>query len=86
VDTDEFEITATHPHMEARVWTRSRYEVAKAIADGAVTKLGYSKVVVINTFGGHRSDTLYEVVSGSHSRDYVEEERNASHQAFNAQR
>ena len=81
MDTDEFEITATeHPHMETRVWTRSKYDTAKFIADSAITKLGYGKAVVINTFGGHRSDTLYEV-SGSHSRDFVAEERNASHQA-----
>jgi hypothetical protein len=67
--TDEFEITATHPHMEARVWTRSEYGVAKIIADSAITKLGYGKAVVVNTFGGDRSDVLYEVEAliGSHS-------------------
>ena len=85
MDTDEFEITATHPTKDARVWTRSHYHVAKVIADSAITKLGYGKAVVVNTFGGHRSDTLYEVTA-SHSRDHVEEERNASHQALSAQR
>ena len=81
---DEFEITATHPNKEARVWTRNTYHGAKFIADGAV-RLGYDKVVVINTYGGHRSDVLYEVIGVhkvvSHSRDFVAEERNASHQA-----
>jgi hypothetical protein len=85
VDTDEFEITATAPHMEVRVWTRSKYDTAKYIADSAITKLGYTNAVVVNTFGGHRSDPLYEV-TGSHSKlvstkDNVAEERHASHQA-----
>lgn len=81
MDTDEFEITATKPGEEPRVWTRSKYDVAKFIADSAITKLGYGKAVVVNTFGGDRSDVLYEV-TGSHSRDHVAEERNASHQAL----
>jgi len=85
MDTDEFEITATKPGQEPRVWTRSKYEVAKVIADSTITRLGYQKAVVVNTFGGHRSDVLYEVTA-SHSRDHVAEERNASHHALNAQR
>ena len=74
---DEFEITATHPDRESKVWTRDKYEVAKVIADSTVTRLGYEKAVVVNTFGGHRSDVLYEVTA-SHSRDFVAEEH-ASH-------
>ena len=81
MDTDEFEITATHPDRKPQVWTRSKYEVAKVIADSTITQLGYEKAVVVNTFGGHRSDVLYEV-TGSHSTDHVAEERNASHQAL----
>lgn len=84
VEPDEFEITATHPNMDARVWTRSTYDTAKFIADSAITKLGYVRAVVINTYGGDKSDTLYEV-TGSHSKlvstkDHVAEERHASHQ------
>ena len=78
---DEFEITATHPDKEPQVWTRSTYLVAKIIADSTIKRLGYEKAVVVNTFGGHRSDVLYEVTA-SHSRDHVAEERNASHQAL----
>ncbi len=85
MDTDEFEITATHPSKEARVWTRNKYEVAKVVADSTITRLGYEKAVVVNTFGGHRSDVLYEVTA-SHSRDHVAEEHDASHHALNAQR
>ena len=80
LDTDEFEITATATGKEPQVWTRSHYGVAKVIADQTITKLGYEKAVVVNTFGGHRSDVLYEVTA-SHSRDHVAEERNASHHA-----
>lgn len=78
MDTDEFEITATHPNKDPKVWTRSHYNTAKIIADSTITRLGYEKAVVINTFGGHRSNVLYEVTR-SHSRDHVAEERNASH-------
>lgn len=90
MDTDEFEITATHPDKEPKVWTRNKYETAKVVADSTITRLGYLKAVVVNTFGGHRSDVLYEV-TGSHSslqskRDHVLEERNASHHALNTQR
>lgn len=85
MDTDEFEITATKPGQEPRVWTRNKYEVAKVIADSTITRLGYQKAVVVNTFGGHRSDVLYEVTA-SHSRDHLAEERDASHHALIAQR
>lgn len=75
MDTDEFEIKATGKDGE-RIWTRSKYDTAKVIADQTITKLGYEKVQVVNTFGGHRSDVLYEVTA-THSRDFVAEERNA---------
>ena len=73
---DEFEIRATGDQGE-RIWTRSHYHVAKYIADQTITKLGYSRAEVRNTFGGHRSDVLYEVraVTATHSRDVVAEER-----------
>lgn len=74
MDTDEFEIKATGNQGE-RIWTRNTYDVAKHIADSAIRKLGYTRAAVVNTFGGHRSDTLYEVTA-THSRDAVEEERN----------
>lgn len=73
MDTDEFEIKATGPEGE-RIWTRNTYDVAKYIADSTITKLGYQRAQVINTFGGHRSDVLYEVTA-THSRDFVAEER-----------
>ena len=77
-DTDEFEIKATGPEGE-RIWTRSTYDVAKYIADSTITKLGYHRAQVVNTFGGHRSDVLYEVKginkSVTHSRDAVADER-----------
>jgi hypothetical protein len=72
-DTDEFEIKATGPEGE-RIWTRSHYDTAKFIADQTITRLGYQRAQVVNTFGGHRSDVLYEVTA-THSRDFVEEER-----------
>ncbi len=75
--TDEFEIRAIgqSPNRE-RIWTRGNYDVAKFIADSAITKLGYTRAEVVNTFGGHRSDVLYEVTA-THSRDFVIEERMA---------
>ncbi len=78
MDTDEFEIRATGPEGE-RIWTRNTYDVAKHIAEQTITKLGYTHVQVVNTFGGHRSDVLYEAFGSAkavtHSRDAVAEER-----------
>lgn len=68
-DTDEFEIKATGPQGE-RIWTRSHYGTAKIIADQTITKLGYTRAEVVNTYGGHRSSVLYEVTPDG-SRDYV---------------
>lgn len=65
MDTDEFEIKATGEGMETRTWTRSTMGAASAIADQAVTKLGYALAEVVNTYGGHRSDVLYEI-KGKH--------------------
>lgn len=56
---DEFEIKATHPDMEERVWTRDTLGVSKFIADQAVDKLGYQRAAMVNIYGGHRSDELY---------------------------
>ena len=56
--TDEFRITASKPGCEDRVWTRGSYRAAKAVADGAVIKLGYVVAKVINNFGGNLSDIL----------------------------
>lgn len=58
---DEFLIQADGPGMENRSWTRSTLGVAQYIADQAVTKLGYAHAEVRNQYGGHLSDTLYEV-------------------------
>lgn len=66
MDTDEFEIKATCPDKEDRIWTRSKLSTAQFIADQAILRLGYAHAVVVNTFGGHRSDPLY-VVSGKES-------------------
>lgn len=67
---DEFLIVAKGPNLEDRSWTRSTLGVAQHIADQAVTRLGYAHATVVNTFGGHISDTLYEVrkVGGSMSK------------------
>ena len=59
MDTDEFEIKATGTDMQDRVWTRSTMGAACSIADQAVDRLGYQRAEVVNTYGGHRSDTLY---------------------------
>lgn len=57
---DEFLITATAEGKEPRTWTRSTYDVAKYIADSAVSdRLNYERAEVINTYGGHNSDVLY---------------------------
>jgi len=64
---DEFRITASKPGCEDRVWTRNSYSAAKAVADNAVIKLGYVIAQVVNTFGGHVSDTLYEFRGPTHS-------------------
>ena len=64
---DEFEITATHPKMPDRVWTRDTYSCTKFIADSTIIRLGYHKAVVVNTFGGDRSDVLYQVMA-THSQ------------------
>lgn len=79
METDEFEIKATGHETEAdRIWTRSKYDVAKFIADQTITRLGYKQAEVVNTFGGHRSDPLY-VVTATHSRiervDHIANER-----------
>lgn len=59
---DEFEIKATgHPTEADRIWTRAALGVSVAIADKAVHWHGYKKAVVVNTFGGIRSDELYVV-------------------------
>jgi hypothetical protein len=59
---DEFEIKATgHPSEPERVWTRSRLDPSKFIAEQAVARLGYARAEVVNTFGGHRSDPLFVV-------------------------
>ena len=55
---DEFEITATAPDKKSRVWTRATLMVAKIIADSAIRQ-GYTKAVVINTYGGLRSNPIY---------------------------
>lgn len=55
---DEFEIKAMHPTLKERIWTRDTLEVAKQIADKALT-LGYTKAEVVNIFGGHRSNPIY---------------------------
>jgi hypothetical protein len=65
--TDEFRITASKPGCEDRVWTRDSYRAAKAVANGAVIKLGYVVAKVVNTYGGHISDTLYEFRGTTHS-------------------
>lgn len=57
--TDEFEVKATCPTKGQRVWTRDSLEAAKSIADQAISKLGYTRAQVVNTFGGHRSNVLY---------------------------
>lgn len=57
---DEFEIQAIgHPTDLDRKWTRSKLGASKSIVDRAVDELGYSKAWVVNTYGGHVSDTLY---------------------------
>jgi len=61
VDSDEFEIKATGQGMEPRIWTRSTMGAACAIADQAISKLGYTNAEVVNTYGGHRSDPLYVI-------------------------
>lgn len=78
--TDEFQITASRPGAEDRVWTRSSYSAARSVAEGAVIKLGYVVAKVINTFGGHHSDTLYEFRGPTHSSpgftDHIADEAN----------
>ena len=59
VMVDEFEIRASSPGKEDRIWTRSSLDASRDIADSAVIILGYDKAVVVNTFGGDRSDPLY---------------------------
>jgi hypothetical protein len=58
---DEFRITASKDKTEDRIWTRSSLGTSKHIADQAITKLGFTKAIVVNTFGGHISDSLYTV-------------------------
>ena len=67
---DEFLIVAKAEGQPDRSWTRSTLGVSQHIADQAVTRLGYTHATVVNTFGGHISDTLYEVrkVGGSMSK------------------
>ena len=58
--TDEFEITASgHATSADQMWHRSTLDVAKFIADQAIQRLGFTRAVVINTFGGHRSNPIY---------------------------
>lgn len=57
--TDEFEIKATGPNMPERIWTRDDLSTAKFIADRIVNELGYTQAVVINTYGGIRSNPIY---------------------------
>lgn len=62
MDTDEFEITATgHATSPDQMWHRSTLDVAKFIAEQAVERLKFTRAVVINTFGGHRSNPIYIV-------------------------
>lgn len=59
---DEFEIQATgHQTEPDRIWTRDKLDAAQWVADRAIRSLAYSKAVVINTYGGVRSDPLYTV-------------------------
>lgn len=58
-DIDEFEIRATSSDKEPRIWTRDTLDTAKSIADQAVSRLGYERAQVVNTYGGVRSDILY---------------------------
>ncbi len=66
---DEFQITATSSTKETRIWTRSYLNVSKFIADQAISRLGYDKAEVVNTYGGVVSDPLYvvEKIHNSHS-------------------
>ncbi len=62
MEVDEFEIKATgHPTEPDRIWTRSRLDPSKFIAEQAVERLGYARAEVVNTFGGHRSDPFVVV-------------------------
>lgn len=57
---DEFEIKATgHPTEPDRIWTRATMAPCSFIADQAVSRLGYARAEVVNTYGGHRSEPLY---------------------------
>jgi hypothetical protein len=59
---DEFEIQATgHQTEPDRIWTRDKLDAAQWVADRAIRSLAYGKAVVINTYGGVRSDPLYTV-------------------------
>ncbi len=75
---DEFEIQATgHQTEPDRIWTRSSLGTSQWIADQAVVRLKYGRAVVINTFGGHRSDSLYTVEAlgkGEYARCRTESE------------
>lgn len=62
--TDEFEIKATGNDKPERIWTRNNLHASKMIADQAVSKLGYAKAEVVNTFGGDRSDPLHTAEEG----------------------
>ena len=59
---DEFLIRATgHKSLADRDWTRSSMVVAKVIAHGAMSRLGYPLVEVFNTYGGTLSSALWVV-------------------------
>jgi hypothetical protein len=57
---DEFLIVAYKEGKPNQEWTRSYLSSAQMVADRAI-RLGYSKVEVFNTYGGHKSDALYTV-------------------------
>lgn len=59
---DEFLIIACdHRNNPDRKWTRADLGVAKHIANSAVMGLNYGKASVYNIYGGHPSNSLYEV-------------------------
>jgi hypothetical protein len=57
--SDEFQIKAWKDDGTEQVWTRSKLDIAKSIANQTIEK-GYVYAEVRNTHGGHISDPLYE--------------------------